>query len=172
MMKIQEGQVKYKDRDDIKCTYGVTDDGKQYYFLDAEDKKKFKNNGRIASTDLKEAIDPMAPASHVGVIDENGNEIIECKYKSIRPINDDAVLAEAATPVSQGVIDAVQLKQDPLAATKLVSTPALIKDKINAKMGSTGRYVFNNLFSEATVYDINGNNLLNGEFYSFIGVEG
>ena len=33
MMQIQKGQVKYKDRTDIICTYGVAD-GKQYYFLD------------------------------------------------------------------------------------------------------------------------------------------
>ena len=30
-MKIQKGLVKYKDRSDIVCTYGITDDGKQYY---------------------------------------------------------------------------------------------------------------------------------------------
>ena len=32
-MKIQKGMVKYKDRNDIVCVYGVTDDGKTYYFL-------------------------------------------------------------------------------------------------------------------------------------------
>ena len=31
-MKIQKGLVKYKERSDIICTYGITDDGKQYYF--------------------------------------------------------------------------------------------------------------------------------------------
>jgi len=36
-MKLQKGIVKYKDRDDIVCLYGVTDDGKQYYFLDETD---------------------------------------------------------------------------------------------------------------------------------------
>ena len=33
-MQIQKGLVKYKDRTDIVCTYGVAEDGKQYYFLD------------------------------------------------------------------------------------------------------------------------------------------
>ena len=35
----------------------VTDDVKQYYFLDEKDEKKLANCGRIASTELIEAID-------------------------------------------------------------------------------------------------------------------
>ena len=37
-------------------------------------------------------------------------------------------------------------------------------------MGNNGRYIFNDQFSEATIYDENGNNLLNGEYFSFIGI--
>ena len=33
-MKIQKGIVKYKDRNDITCTYGVMDDLTQYYFIE------------------------------------------------------------------------------------------------------------------------------------------
>ena len=33
-MKVQKGIVKYKDRSDIECLYGIMDDGSQYYFLD------------------------------------------------------------------------------------------------------------------------------------------
>jgi len=168
-MKIQKGIVKYKDRTDIVCTYGVTDAGVQYYFLDEKDEKRFSNGNRIASTELVEAIDPMYKASHVGVIDSVGNVVIPFDNKSIRPVNDDIILVEKAKPVSQSVIDAVNLKSDPLAATKLVSTPATIKDKLNSKMGPEGRYVFNDQFSEATVCDINGNNLVNNEYFSFIG---
>ena len=168
-MKIQKGIVKYKDRTDIVCTYGVTDAGVQYYFLDEKDEKKFSNGNRIASTELVEAIDSMYKASHIGVIDSVGNVVIPFDNKSIRPVNDDIILVEKAKPVSQSVIDAVNLKSDPLAATKLVSTPATIKDKLNSKMGPEGRYVFNDQFSEATVCDINGNNLVNNEYFSFIG---
>ena len=71
-MKIQKGIVKYKDRSDIVCTYGLTDDGQQYYFLDETDTKKFSNGNRIATTALVEAIDPMVKAENVGVIDDNG----------------------------------------------------------------------------------------------------
>ena len=62
------------------------------------------------------------------------------------------------------------MRKDPLAATKLVTTPATIKDRMNAKMGNGGRFVFNDQFSEASVFDLDGNNLLNNEYYSFIGL--
>ena len=169
-MKIQKGIVKYKDRNDIVCCYGVTDDGKQYYFLDETGEKKFHNGNRVASTALVEAIDPMVKASNIGMIDENGNEVIPFVNRMIKPVNDDILLVELANPISESVIEANRLKSDPLSATKLVSTPALIKDKLNAKMGPTGRYLFNDQFSEATVCDINGNNLVNDEYFSFIGI--
>lgn len=168
-MKIQKGIVKYKDRNDLSCTYGVTDDGKQYYFL-GEDASLLKNGNRIVSTALVEAIDPMVKASNVGLIDADGHEIIACENKSIKTINEDIILVEKAQPVSQSVIDATNLKSIPAEATKLVSTSATIKGKLNAQMGPEGRYFFNDQFSEATVCDINGNNLVNDEYFSFIGM--
>ncbi len=170
-MKIQKGIVQYKDRNDIECLYGITDDGRTYYFLDATDTRKLANGNRIVSTELVEAIDPMVKASHVGLIDENGNEVIECNNRSIRSISDEALLVEPAEAKSASVIEANALRTDPLSATRLVSTPSTIKEKINAMMGPGGRYIFNDQFSEATICDINGTNLVNGEFYSFIGVE-
>ena len=71
MMQVQKGQVKYKDRTDIICTYGVVDNGKQYYFLDGE---KLGKGRIVASTALVEAIDPMVSASNIGVIDSDGLE--------------------------------------------------------------------------------------------------
>ena len=67
-MKIQKGMVKYKDRNDIVCVYGVTDDGKTYYFLN-NDGKSFSNGNQIVSTELVEAIDPMYKSSKIGVVD-------------------------------------------------------------------------------------------------------
>lgn len=167
MMQVQKGQVKYKDRSDIICTYGINDAGKQYYFLDGE---KLSNGNLIASTALVEAIDPLVVASNVGVISSNGEIIVPFENKSIKPVNDVAMLVEKAIPSTPSVIDAVNMRKDPLAATKLVTTPATIKDRMNAKMGNGGRFVFNDQFSEASVFDLDGNNLLDGQYYSFIGL--
>ena len=169
-MKIQKGIVKYKDRNDIVCFYGVTNDGRQYYFLDETDEKKFSNGNRIASKLLVEAIDPMVKASNIGVVNEAGEEVISFDNKSIKPINNDIILVEKSQPVSQSVIAANEMRSDPAFATQLVSTPATIKSKLNEKMGTEGRYLFNDQFSEATVCDINGNNLVNNEYFSFIGM--
>ena len=170
-MKIQKGIVKYKDRDDIVCTYGVTDSGNTYYFIDLED-SKLSNGNIVASTELVEAIDPMFKAKHVGVIDSAGKEVIPFIHRAIKPITEDILLAEMAEPVSESVKEANRMKSDPALAAKLVSTPAVIKDKLNGTMGSEGRYIFNDQFSEATLYDVNGNNLINKECYSFIGMAG
>lgn len=167
-MQIQKGLVKYKDRTDIVCTYGLTDDGKQYYFLDDN---SIPNGNIIASTVLVEAIDPVVTASSVGVIDANGNVVIPFENKSIKSIAPGLLLVEKANSTTPSVVEAVKLRSDPLAATKLVTTPATIKDNMNAKMGNGGRFVFNDQFSEATVCDMNGNNLINNEYYSFIGIK-
>lgn len=166
MMQVQKGQVKYKDRSDIICTYGSLDDGKQYYFLDGE---KLGKGRIVASTALVEAIDPLVIASNIGVIDSEGNVIVPFENKAVKPISDQAMLVEVATPVTPSVIEAANMRKDPLAATKLVTTPAAIKEKINAKMGVGGRFIFNDQFSEASIYDLDGNNLLDGKLYSFIG---
>lgn len=167
-MQIQKGLVKYKDRTDIVCTYGLTDDGKQYYFLDDN---SIPNGNIIASTVLVEAIDPVVAASSVGVIDTNGNVVIPFENKSIKCITPGVLLVEKANSTTPSVVETVKLRSDPLAATKLVTTPATIKDNMNAKMGNGGRFVFNDQFSEATVCDMNGNNLINNEYYSFIGIK-
>lgn len=168
-MKIQKGMVKYKDRNDIVCVYGVTDDGKTYYFLN-NDGKSFSNGNQIVSTELVEAIDPMYKSSKIGVVDSEGNVVIPCENKGIKPINDDVILVEKATPVTESVLQAIEHRNDSLNAAQLVSTPAQIKDNIYREMGNDGRFLFNDQFSEATVYDINGKNLVNDDVYSFIAI--
>ena len=79
-MQIQKGLVKYKDRNDILCTYGLTEEGRQYYFLD---NTSMTNGNIIASTVLVEAIDPVVVASSIGIIDKNGKEIIPFDNKSL-----------------------------------------------------------------------------------------
>ena len=166
-MQVQKGLVKYKDRSDFLCTYGITEDGKTYYFLDGQ---AIPNGNIVATTVLVEAIDPLAMASSIGLIDANGNVIIPFENKAIKTIANDLLLVEKATPVTESVIEAIELRSDPQSASRLVTTPAVIKENMNAKMGAEGRFVFNDQFSEATICDINGNNLVDGELYSFVGV--
>ena len=166
-MQVQRGLVKYKDRSDIICTYGVSEEGVQYYFLDDG---KLDNDNIIVSTALVEAIDPVVVSSHVGVVDPNGVVVVPCENKTIKTIANNMILVEKATPTSESVLESIRLREDPAAATKLVTTPATIKDKINTLMENKGRFVFNDQFSEATIYDFSGNNLVDGEYYSFIGV--
>ena len=169
-MKIQKGIVKYKDRDDIVCTYGITDSGVYYYFIESEGSKRLSNGNIIVSTELVEAIDPMFKAKHIGVIDGAGKTVIPFNHRLIRSISDDLLLVEAAEAITDSVKEANQMKNDKTQAAKLVSTSALIKDKMNAKMGAEGRFLFNDQFSDATICDINGNNVVNNEYYSFVGI--
>lgn len=170
-MEILNGLVKWNGRDDIPCTYGKTEDGKQYYFL-----KDLKNGNHIVTTVLIEAVDPMTKAKNIGLIDNDGNIIIPCVNSSIKVVDEEiaeeTLLVEPVEAVSENVKEANALRQDPLSATRLVSTPAKIKEKINVEMSPNGRYLANDQFKDVTVYDANGNNLVNNEYYSFIARDG
>ena len=166
-MKIQKGLVKYKDRNDIVCTYGITEDGRQLYFLNDS---KLSNDNVIVTTTLVEAIDPSAVHSHVGVVNQDGIDVVPCVNKSIKLITKDLLLVEPADPISPNVKDANENKKDPVEAQKLVNASATIKDNIFKVMGNDGRFIFNDLFSEATLCDLDGNNLVDNKYYSFIAI--
>lgn len=166
-MKIQKGLVKYKDRNDIVCTYGITEDGRQLYFLNDS---KLSNDNVIVTTTLVEAIDPSAVHSHVGVVNQDGVDVVPCVNKSIKLITKDLLLVETADPVSPYVKEANENKKDPVEAQKLVNASATIKDNIFKVMGNDGRFIFNDLFSEATLCDLDGNNLVENKYYSFIAI--
>ena len=136
-MNIQVGQVKYKGRDDYRVIYGTTEDGKVYYFLD---NTVLANNSRIGSTELIEAIDKEIKPSHIGVVSSDGKEVIPFVNKTIKLISDGILLVEKSSPESENVKEALSLRSDPTAATKLVSTPAAIKDKMSKVMSKDARY--------------------------------
>ena len=171
MMKIQKAVVEYKERKDIICMYGSIGEGEneiRYYFLGDDETKKFSNGNRVVTSSLTEAVDPMIEPKQIGMINKKGDVIIPLENRAIKPISNKIILVEKSTPVSQSVIDAVEHRKDSLAVSGLVSTSAAIKDAINAKMGPEGRFIFNDQFSEATICDIDGNNLVGGEYYSYI----
>lgn len=158
MMTVQKGLVKYKDRTDLLCTYGTNESGVNYYFL-----SKLANKNIIASSELIEAIDPEVIKSHVGLINSEGKELIPLINKNIKLINDDMLLVEISKPVSSNVVDAST------NGSNVVADAAYIKEQMNT-LSNNMNFLFHDHTGEATIYDTNGNNLLNNEYYSYIGL--
>ena len=58
MMRVQKGLVKYKDRSDILCTYGTTEDGKTlmqyiYEYIERDLDKTISDEGDLFGLDKK-----------------------------------------------------------------------------------------------------------------------
>ena len=167
-MEIIEGKVSnYKGHGDIHRFYGKIGEEIKYYFLDFS---PLSNGNMIATTELVEAIDSEVPASHIGLVDNEGNVVIPLENKTIKPITGDILLVERLTPLSQNVLDAIEASKDTKLATGLVSITNTCKNKVMEKLGVSSELVFHNQLSEASIFDINGNNLVNNEYYSYIGV--
>lgn len=168
----KRNNVKYQGRDDYEVVYyDVPDTGKKYFFLDGG-KERLKNGNIIATTSLKVAINANRPEelAEIGVVDSEGHEVIPFTNRKIKVIDDNTLLVEPDKPVSENVIKAIEDRTQPQEATRLVSSANKIKENLNNKMNGNGRFIFNDLFSEATIYDIDGNNLVNNEYYSFVGI--
>ena len=160
-MEIKNGLVQWNGRNDIPCSYVDLEDGTRYYI-----KQDLVNGNYIVTTALLEVVDAMAKAKSIGLIDAEGKMLIPTVNSSIKVV-DDILLVEPAEAVSDNVKEAISLRMDPLAATRLVTTPAQIKEKIPAN-----DYKFYNQFSEVAICDLNGNNLVNGEYFSFVAKDG
>ena len=167
-MEIIEGKVSnYKGHGDIHRFYGKIGEEIKFYFLDFS---PLSNGNMIATTELVEAIDSEVPASHIGLVDNEGNVVIPLENKTIKPITGDILLVERLNPLSQNVLDAIEASKDTKLATGLVSITNTCKNKVMEKLGVSSELVFHNQLSEASIFDINGNNLVNNEYYSYIGV--
>ena len=167
-MEIIEGKVSnYKGHGDIHRFYGKIGEEIKYYFLDFS---PLSNGNMIATTELVEAIDPEVPASHIGLVDNEGNVVIPLENKSVKPITGDIILVERLNPLSQNVLDAIAASKDTKLATGLVSVTNTCKNKVMEKLGVSSELVFHNQLSEASIFDINGKNLVNDEYFSYIGV--
>lgn len=166
MMDIQKAIIKYKGRSDYERFYGDVD-GTRYFFME---NGTLSNGNMIGSTELVEVIEPTATASSLGVLSPEGNVVIPFENKLIKPINDRLLLVELSKPVSKSVSESLASRSDPLAATRLVNTAATIKEKMNEKLGAEGRFVFNDQFSEASIFTNDGQNVMNDQYYSYIGM--
>lgn len=170
-VSFNRGRVsEYNGQKDLYCDYitVVTGNNQAVYYLLKD--KKLDNDFFIASTDLKEAIDPNIPHAKIGLIDKNGNIAIPFENKSIKQVAKDYLLVVRNQPQSKSVLDAISSRNDPASAEKMVNANAQIKDKLNKEMKYQGKFIMNDLLSEGTICSLKGENLLDNKYYSFIGM--
>ena len=163
-MEILKGQVRDPGYPDCECTYAKMDNGQLYYFI--KDGELSKQN-IIVTTILKEAIG-HTPYTSLGLINSNGDVLIPFENKAITKLDDNLLLVEKNAATTQSVIDAINAKSDPFSATNLVNTANAIKEQMKSVMGYSAEFVFDNQFSEAALYNIQGQNI-GGAYFSFIG---
>ena len=128
------------------------------------DIEQLSNGNYIANTNLKEAInEEMNPVSY-GVISNEGNVVIPFDKRSIKSLFDKYLIVELSKSSNQAVIEMDALKNDPLAASKLVTIRAEFKENINSKMtNGEGRFIHNDPGSEVKIYDYDGNDLTSND---------
>lgn len=145
-------------------TYGKVDENTLYYFIKDY---KLENGNIIATTNMQEALGHAAYTS-LGVINNDGKVLIPFENKMIKPIKDQLLLVEKNLPTTVSVLEALKNKSDPLALQTLVQNAATIKKQLQGIMGISGDFVFDNQFSEAALYTMDGGNIAN-QYFSFIG---
>lgn len=158
----------YKGMSDLYCNYVTITTGntqETYYKLN---NRNLDNDFLIASPLLKEAIDPEIPKTSLGLISKQGNIIIPFENRDIRIIDDKYLLVIRNIAQTKTVLDAIASRDDPNAATRMVDTDNNIKDRINKETHGTGKFLLNDRFSEGTLYTIDGKNILDNKYYSFI----
>lgn len=164
-MEILKGMVKDAGYPDEECNYVKIDDNTIYYFIKDY---QLKNGNIIATNILKEAIG-HAPYTSLGVIDQNdGKLLIPFENKTIKQIGDNLLLVEKNVPTTQSVVEALKNKSDPFTAQTLAENASKIKQQLKDIMGMNGDFIFDNQFSEAAIYTMNGVNVA-GNYFSFIG---
>ena len=160
-MEILKGMVKDAGYPDVECTYGKVDENTIYYFVN-----ELPNGNVIASTVLKEAIN-HAPHTSLGVVDKSGNIIIPFEHKEIKQVKDELLFAEKNIPSTSPVVTAINNKADPSLAQKMTEDVEKIKEQMNNVMALSGDFIFENAYSEATLYTMDGINV-SGSYFSFI----
>lgn len=166
-MEILKGMVREKGFEDKECTYMKTDDGKQFYFIE---NFQLSNGNIIACSDLSQGVGNK-PRETLGVITPRGDVIIPFENKMIKPLENNLLLVEKNTPTTPNVAEALAKKADPQAATSYMNDANTIKSQLKSVMAGGENYVFDNPFSEAALYTLEGVNV-GGDYFSFIGKSG
>lgn len=162
-MQIMKGIVKDDGYKPTEVTYAKIDENTIYYFMEDGD---LPNRNIIATTVLKEAIE-HAPATSLGLINEKGQVLIPFEHKSMKKIKDNLILAERNVPKSQNVVDAMNNKTNQQYVTALEQNAQYIKQQLTNAMGMSGDFIFDNPYSEAAIYTMDGLNV-GGDYFSFI----
>lgn len=147
-----------------ECTYLKVDENTLYYFIKDY---SLENGNIIATTNIKEALGHAAYTS-LGVINQEGKILIPFENKMIKPIKDQLLLVEKNIPTTASVLESLKNKSDPFALQTLAQNAATIKKQLQGIMGMSGDFVFDNQFSEAALYTMDGINIAN-QYFSFIG---
>lgn len=166
-MEILKGMVREKGFEDKECTYMKTDDGKQFYFIE---NFQLSNGNIIACSDLSQGVGNK-PRETLGVITPRGDIIIPFENKMIKPLENNLLLVERNTPITPNVADALAKKDDSQVATNYMNDANTIKSQLKSVMAGGEDYIFDNPFSEAALYTLEGVNV-GGNYFSFIGKTG
>ncbi len=169
-MNIQRGLVKDLGYEDTECTYVTGVDGVQYYFVQGT---TLTDGLYVATPNVKEAVGHES-YSTLGVIDENTNVIIPCNNKRIELVADRFLLVEKNEVEGIDVKASLAVKDDPTQASAYNNDSLNIKRAMENQMGSEGVFIFDDMFSEANLYDFTGKKILGDDStgFSFIGQVG
>ena len=166
-MEILKGMVREKGFEDKECTYMKTDDGKQFYFIE---NFQLSNGNIIACSDLSQGVGNK-PRQTLGVITPRGEIVIPFENKMIKPLENNLLLVERNIPITPNVANALAKKDDPNTATNYMNDANTIKNQLKSVMTGGENYVFDNPFSEAALYTLEGVNV-GGNYFSFISKNG
>lgn len=169
-MNVQRGLVKDLGFEDTECTYTTGADGVQYYFVNDT---KLIDGLYIVTPNVKEAV-KHEPYSTLGVMDESTNIIIPCDNKRIEVIVNRFLLVEKTEVQGKDVKASLAVKDDPIQANTYNNASLNIKHAMENQMGSGATFVFDDMYSEANLYDFTGKKVLGEDStgFSFIGQVG
>lgn len=164
IMEILKGMTNNPGFPPKEYIYGKVDQNTMYYFIE---NYHLENGNIIATTNDKEALG-HTPFTSLGVINKEGHILIPFENKTIKPLKSQLLLVEKNVPTTPSVVEALKNKSDPFAAQTLAQNATTIKKQMKDIMGMNGDFIFDNQFSEAAIYTMDGVNIANN-YFSFIG---
>lgn len=166
-MNIQKGLVKDLGFPDTECQYVIAANGVQYYFVEGI---TLKEGNIVVTPNVREAVSHQEKVT-LGVMNKDGVLIVPCINKRVELLVDRFILVEATNVVSPKIKEELDVKDDPIKSKIYNQNSIEIKQQMQEEMGSLGSFIFDDMFSEANILDMDGNRILGTEAsgVSFIG---